>query len=452
MAILDTPFLQLDTDGVMASAIGSGHGIDEHELFRTLKNMAGLHQKLASDPRAGFLRLPRQTTALTELEAIVATYRGSFDALLVIGVGGSSLGLRTIDRALRPSQRSDATPTLRFLDNTDPDTLDYAFSGLEPARTLCVAISKSGNTVDTLAGLAYVHDWYLRSNLPLRQHVIAICERPGGALGRYADQHALRRFDVPADVGGRFSVLCNVGLLPALLLGYDAGGLLEGARSMLERAEARASKPEDNPALVYAAAQHMLSRERGKGVSVLLPYAPRLSRFCDWYTQLWCESLGKASGKDRHASRYGQDASGVIGASAQHSVLQLMLDGPNSRVVTLVKVRNFDRHLPFPASSAGFDFKALGIADLAGRGLVDLLHAQLEGTREALREQERPVLQLSIERLNAKALGAMLMFYELATAYLGVHWGLNPFDQPAVELGKRITRQRLAADLSATEM
>jgi glucose-6-phosphate isomerase len=244
--------------------------------------------------------------------------------------------------------------------------------------------------------------------------------------------------DVPPEVGGRFSVLSPVGLLPAALVGIDIEGLLDGARLALERAEI--DDLQQNPAALYAALHHEADQNQGARIHVLMPYTDRLRELAEWFRQLWAESLGKRVNREGRTVHAGPTPVGAVGATDQHSQVQLFMEGPYDKAITFITVEDFGVEVKIPGPPAG---SASGLpADLAylpGHTLGELLRAEYEATASALAQMGRMSCTLSLPDLSARTIGETIMFFQIATGYAGVWYGIDPFDQPGVELGKRLT-------------
>jgi glucose-6-phosphate isomerase len=240
-------------------------------------------------------------------------------------------------------------------------------------------------------------------------------------------------------VGGRFSVLSPVGLLPAALVGVDIEELLAGARRALDRSEA--DDLLQNPAALYAALHWEADQAHGAGIHVLMPYTDRLREFAEWYRQLWAESLGKRVDREGRTVNLGPTPVGAVGATDQHSQVQLFMEGPYDKVITFITVDDLgvDVSIPRPASTAAEAELPADLAYLPGHSLGELLRTEYEATSAALAQMGRMNCTLRFPDLSASTVGEALMFYQLATGYAGAWYGIDPFDQPGVELGKRLT-------------
>jgi glucose-6-phosphate isomerase len=344
-------------------------------------------------------------------------------AIFILGIGGSSLGGQALkDLAVA------GKPDILFFDNPDPVTYPRALEAADLRTTRFVAISKSGGTPETLAQTLIAADALNSAGggKYLARHFVAITEPRDSPLRRFAASIGCPVLDHPTGIGGRYSVLTVVGMLPALLMGLDADALRAGARAVL----ARARSPGSPPAL--GAAQHWALAQAGQlQESVLWCYSDRLKTFGPWWRQLWAESLGK-NGK-------GTTPVAVLGPVDQHSQLQLFLDGPGGAFFTLIDCATEGQGPLIPAEDAN----RLGLSYLAGRRLGDLIAAEARATAESLARRHRPVRQITVPALDERALGALFMQFMLETILMGKLMGVDPFDKPAVEEGKVLARKYL---------
>jgi len=410
----------------------------------------------------GFLDLPVDEALARQVSEVADSFGQWFENLVVVGIGGSSLGGRALAGALlgagwneRTDEERDHFPRLYFLENADPDSTHELLSRLDLRRTLFNVISKSGGTSETLAQLQIIEE---RLNAAVgaegaRGHLIFTTDPEQGELRRLSNEKGIPALPVPSNVGGRFSVLSPVGLLPAAITGIDIASLLAGAAEMADRC--RAERLTENPAGMLATLLHAADEELGCRTHVLMPYADRLQVASLWFQQLWAESLGKrhpgsavsaesegGGGAIRLEAGVGPTPLAALGAVDQHSLLQLLMEGPADKVVVFVRVRARDVALPIPALHP--EYTALSL--LGGHTLEELLDMERRATTEALRKSGRPSLTLEMERLDARSFGAFLMLFQIATVIAGELYGVNPLDQPGVELSKVLTRQLLSGD------
>jgi len=391
-------------------------------------------ESLRAGGEHGFFDLPFETDSVRIVKETAAKARKRFRRMIVIGIGGSDLGARTLWQSLAHSDKGMA---LGFLGNPDPELLAAYTSGnkLWWKETAVCVVSKSGSTLETMSMFFAVREALIR-NVGLKQHVghvYVITDPNHNALHKLADDAGYSLIPHPLNVGGRFSVLSTVGLFPAACAGIDIDDLLEGARWMEN--QRRKQKAASLPA--QFAAMHYIAYKKGKRMHVLMPYAASLSELAFWYRQLWAESLGKQKGKEH----VGPTPIAAFGAADQHSQIQLYNEGPNDKVVTFLRVDHFTTHPKVPRLGKGME----SYQYMSGMTFEQIMHAELEGTSKALYEAERSNGTLNIPAITPQSIGAVLMFYELATAYMAELMGVDAYNQPGVEAGKKIAKEILTA-------
>ena len=390
----------------------------------------------------GFFSLPGDREAVQRVASVAESFGQWFEALVVVGIGGSSLGAKAIaDALLGPfwNEHSNAErehfPRLYFLENVDPDTVTALLRRLDPRRTLFNVVSKSGSTAETMAQYL-VLEGVLRQVLDPERvpgHFLFTTDPERGALRSLARDRGIPTLDVPPAVGGRFSVLSPVGLLPAAVVGVDIAALLDGAGEMEERC--RTPDLAENPAGLFATLLHAAHQEEGRSIHVFMPYADRLRTLGLWFQQLWAESLGKARDREGNEVHTGPTPIAALGAVDQHSLLQLLMEGPDDKVVCFLRVLGRQDPVAIPASHPAIP----ELAYLGGHTLEVLLETERQATAEALLRAGRPSMTLSVERLDARTMGELFMFFQVATVFAGALYGVDPLDQPGVELGKVLT-------------
>ena len=436
----DTGEIRYDTTNVMADRVGPENGLSDAELAAIAPRVAGHHDALLAERKAGrlpFLDLPHARDTVDAIETFAASARGRFENLVVLGIGGSALGTIALHGALgHPFHNLLATekrPGTRLFvaDNIDPVLMQGLLDVIDPAETLFNVVTKSGETAETVSQLMLVTA-LLRDRLgsAWTDHVVATTDPVKGALRRIADSEGFVTFEVPEYVGGRFSVLSPVGLLPAALVGLDSRTLLTGAERMDARLQT--GRLERNPAYLAAAVHYLLDSKHGKSIAVMMSYSHALRDVADWFRQLWAESLGKAKSLDDRTVHIGQTPVKAVGPTDQHSQVQLYVEGPADKMFTFLAVDE-------PAHDVGIpdeypDVEAC--AYLGGRTFGELLAAERTGTAIALTESARPNATLTLPRLDPAALGALLLMLEVQTVMAGRLYNVNPFDQPGVEAGK----------------
>ncbi|MGH7719393.1 MAG: glucose-6-phosphate isomerase [Gemmatimonadaceae bacterium] len=431
--------LHIDYTNMMAANVQSGIGDEAWasaaDAFAAAR-LAVLERRAAGE--LGFMNLAEEADATGELLRFADGAGQAFSDVVVLGIGGSALGTIALRSALRSpvwneldDERREFFPRLHVLDNVDPFTMQSLLDRVELGRALFIVISKSGSTAETMAQYLIVRERLERElGESFSRHFVFITDPEKGALRRIAREEGIVSMDVPPDVGGRFSVLSAVGLLPAALIGIDARELLSGAAEMLHRCQT--AELDRNPAAEYAVLQWMFDAQLGHGVHVFMPYADRLRDFSDWFVQLWAESLGKKRGD---GTSVGPTPVAAVGVTDQHSQVQLFMEGPRNKTVTFVAVRDIGADLPIPTLHADVP----ELAYLGGHTLGELLDVERRATAGALAREGRPNMTIVLDRLDARHLGALIMLLELATVYAGGLYEINPLDQPGVELGKRFT-------------
>lgn len=423
----------LDFSLVLEKNLGNGEGIDDAQLAAGIERAAGARERLLGLRDAGevgFPDLPFGAREASEISRRAAAMRRRFSHMLVLGIGGSALGTKAVLEALGgPSGPGGLR--LSVADNVDPDVFFPLLASLPMRRTAVVAISKSGATAETNAQLAIAME-AVKSAVGRKwaEHFVLVTDPRKGIFRQMAQELGIASFGVPPSVGGRFSVLSPVGLLPLAAGGVSVGKLLDGARRMEEAV--REKRGGANPALMAAAVYAHYMIERPKPVQVWFTYGQGLDRVAEWWQQLWGESLGK---RRPGGLPFGQTPVRAVGVTDQHSQIQLYQDGPADKIYTFLRWASCRSRGRVPRAHV-----PSGMAMLGGRPLGDLFGAEFEGTSGALWKAGRPVVRADIGRRDEAHVGAFLQLWEWITALVGLSAGVDPFDQPGVEEGKRITR------------
>jgi glucose-6-phosphate isomerase len=390
----------------------------------------------------GFFDLPYATETLAHVKTLAEGFGQWFENVVVLGIGGSGLGAATLRDALlgpgwneKSAEAREHFPSLHVLDNADPHTVSSLLGRLDLRRTLFNVVSKSGSTAETLAQYLIVKQRLkdVVEGDKVHGHFLFTTDPEQGALRRIAEAEDVPTLPVPPNVGGRYSVLSPVGLLPAGVCGVDLDGLLAGAAAAEQAC--RPASLGKNPAGLLATLLHAAHAERGMGIHVLMPYCDRLRSFAHWFQQLWAESLGKTVEEKQGVREVGPTPLPAVGASDQHSQVQLFMDGPRDKVVIFIAVAGQGEPVPIPDLHPEID----QLSYLGGHSLAELLDAERRATTEALRQRGRPSMTIELQALDAFALGALFMLFQAATVYAGALYGVDPLDQPGVELGKQLT-------------
>ena len=395
----------------------------------------------------GFPDLPKDAATARAVTEFADDLRPKLDDVLVVGIGGSALGAYALDVALRgphPVQTSPARkaggkhkkarPRLVSLDNVDPGFIAAALERLDPKRTAVCVIAKSGSTAETLATFLIVRRWMTEAlGKRARAQIVAITDAKKGDLLAIAKEEKYPLFFIPANVGGRFSVLTPVGLVPAALIGLDVMKLLRGAADATRRSWS--PKLAQNPALEAAMVHHALHARKQKSIEVVFAYSSYLWGAALWYRQLWAESLGKRVNRAGEVVETGQTPVAALGVTDQHSQLQLYMEGPRDKMVTFWTVEKPRAELRIPKDFARFD----SCGYLGGKKLSALFDAERRATEAALTEAGRPNCRWILPQVDEYTIGAFFQMLEFQTAFAGELYGVDAFDQPGVELGKKLT-------------
>ena len=407
----------------LGNALDTTPGLTEETLERLDDRVADAHDRIAAgmaDDEFGYaaLTLPETTDA-----AAIRAATDRFDrpeAVLTVGIGGSALGAATLANAL------ESDVDAYFLDNVDPDASDALLDSLPLEDTVVNVVSKSGTTAETLANFLVVREAMADAGVDWTERTLVTTGEEGN-LRALADAHDLPALDVPDGVPGRFSALSTVGLAVPALQGHDIEAVLAGGRDGMESLSGSLF---ESPAYAYGAATYALA-ERGALTNAVMPYAESLETFAEWFAQLWAESLGKDG--------LGQTPARALGATDQHSQLQLYRAGPRDKMVTVVRPQE-RADVPIPES----DHDSLSY--FAGADLGQLLDAEYDATVASLAEAGRPAVEIELDDLDAEGLGELLYAMEAATVLVGELADIETFTQPAVEWGKRAARGLLSGE------
>lgn len=380
-----------------------------------------------------------QDDVVKEIENTAKIIREKYENFVVFGIGGSALGARMLQNALCHLKYNDAPkfirngPKLFVEDNIDPEGIKALFDVIDPEKTCFNIITKSGNTSETMSQLLIVTD-ILKSRLGSNasSHIIATTDESEGNLRKIAVAEGYETFTIPKGVGGRFSVLSPVGLLPAAVIGIDIAKLLEGAAYM----ESICDEYDiyKNKAYMGAALQ-VLAMQSGKNINVMMPYSSALNYFAHWYAQLWAESLGKKNDLKGMPVYSGQTPVKALGVTDQHSQIQLYTEGPFDKTITFLCVDKYRDEIEIPLLYELIK----NVSFLGDKTLNELIKAEEYGTMYALYKAKRPFAKVSLPEINEHTLGQLIQMYELMTAFAGELLEINTFNQPGVELGKEVT-------------
>ena len=395
--------IALDVNHMMSDVIGFQYGIDPCQVDG-MKDVASAAQRNVEKNRGtgwlGWMQLPYdQEEVVSHIERVAKSVREQFDTFVVLGI--------------------------------DPERMAALLDVIDVKKTCFNVITKSGATAETMSQYLIISELLKKEvGEEWAKHIIATTDREKGNLIKLAKENGFELFHIPASVGGRFSELCPVGLLPAAVCGIDIREMLAGAAAMDERCST--DDVWKNPALLEAVLQYIAMQEMDINVQVVMPYADCLKYMADWFCQLWAESLGKNVTRKGMACNHGQTPVKSLGVTDQHSQLQLYTEGPYDKVITFLKVENFRAQSPIPHGCEEFP----DVAFLGGKSLNQLIEAERQGTEYALYKKGRMSQTITLPEVNAHTLGQLIFFYEMTTAYAGELLDIDAFNQPGVEESK----------------
>lgn len=438
--------IKFDYKGADISLVGTEHGLDIAQCFTQYKDkvaeiITDLNKRKDKPGQwLQWMNLGYNEETLWYVKEYASLVRNRFDNILVLGIGGSALGgLAVTEALLKPywnllsNEQRDNFPRIFFLDNIDPDSMNGLLQVLDLKKTLVNVITKSGSTAETMSQFMVLKN-LMKEQLgdDYRKHIVATTDRQTGVLRQISEQEGYKTFVVPDDVGGRFSVFSAVGLLPFALVGIDVDEIMNGIKDM--DLALKNTDINENIAAQNALIQYLMDTNKGKHISVMMPYSSRLRYVSDWYVQLWAESLGKNVDNSGNQVNVGQTPVKAIGATDQHSQIQLYNEGPNDKIINFIRVEQFDTVLDIPRI-----FEYTGIGYLGGKSMNDLLNAEADSTRVSLSDYSRPTVTLTLPKVNGYYLAQLLYLFEVQTAIAGALYNINAFNQPGVEQAKNYT-------------
>lgn len=427
--------MHLDVNGFFSHMVGA-YGLAPETLDAITPRLEGVLESIRvrrANGELAFHELPYDEAGASECRRLADEIAGEFDNLIVLGIGGSALGTKAVLDGVPPSVRKRRMH-VHVADNVDPTSFAALLDSVDLERTCFNVISKSGGTSETLAQYLVVRERLMAAvGDRWTRHIVMTTDPEKGPLRALANSLGMRSLVVPSGVGGRFSVLSAVGLFPLAAAGMDIDALLAGARHADTLCAQEA--PRENPAAMHAGLLYLAMQEKRCNIHVLMPYSDGLLRFAEWYGQLWAESLGKARALDGSIVEAGQTPVRALGATDQHSQVQLYVEGSRDKVVTFIRVATHEHDIAIP----GRDGDAEELAFLSGHTLGTLLNMEQQATELALADAGRLTSLITIERADEAALGQMFHFFEVQTVITGGLLGVDPLDQPGVEAGKRLT-------------
>ena len=435
--------IKLDYNNMMAEYVGDQNGITAKELRANKSLFKGAFEsftKKRGSGMTGWVDLPyNQDEIVEDINKTAKEIRSKYDYFVVLGIGGSALGPMAVFQALCHLHYNDLPkakrkgPKFYVEDNVDPERMAALLDVIDVKKTMFNVITKSGSTSETMSQYLIIYDILKKAlGVDAKNHVIATTSESKGNLIKIAKQEGFKTFYIPDGVGGRFSELCPVGLLPAAVVGVNIKEMLEGAKYM--DALCKNPAPEKNMALMQAALQY-ISMKNGKNIHVMMPYADGLKYIADWYAQLWAESLGKKQDNFGNVVYVGQTPVKSLGVTDQHSQVQLYAEGPFDKVVTFIGVGKYRKEVVIAEGCQDIP----DVHFLCGHTMNELISSEMFATEYALTMANRPNYRITLPELNAFTLGQLLFMFELQTAYAGEMFNIDTYNQPGVEAGKNAT-------------
>ncbi|HBF86480.1 MAG TPA: glucose-6-phosphate isomerase [Clostridiales bacterium] len=435
--------LRLDYNNMMAENVGGGEGITEKELDSYKKAALAAFDKTMANKGKGWLGwtdLPyNQKEIAEEIKETAKDVRKRAQSFVVLGIGGSALGPIAVFQALSHLHYNELPrkvrkgPKFYVEDNVDPERMTALLDVVDAENTVFNVITKSGSTSETMTQYLVIYD-ILKKKLgeKAKYNIIATTSESKGNLIKLAKKEGFKTFYIPDGVGGRFSELCPVGLLPAAVLGIDINEMLAGAAYMDKICSKRNYR--ENPALINAVLQY-ICMQKGKNVSVMMPYADSLKYFADWYCQIWAESLGKETDNDGKTVNAGQTPVKSLGVTDQHSQVQLYTEGPFDKTVTFLAVEKYRSEVVIPEGCEDIP----DVHFLSGHTMNELISVERFATEYALTKKHRINHTIYLPEVNAFTIGELIYYFEMETAFAGELLYIDAYNQPGVEEGKNAT-------------
>jgi glucose-6-phosphate isomerase len=435
--------IRVDVNGALDGLLGPA-GLSERDLEGMSPRVAEVHAAMEADRRGGgqrFRELPYQKKELGRVQALADELRASFDTLVVLGIGGPALGVRALTGALRPPF-ADLRPGTKesgarvlVADNIDPTTVSAILDEVDLHRTAFNVISRSGDTAETMSQFLIVRDRLLKQlgGVDYAKHVVITTGAEAGGLRQIVNDEGFRSLAMPDGVPARYGILSPVGLFPAAMAGIEIADVVAGAQAMDERC--KAATLEMNPAYLHGVVQHLLRSTRAKSVRVMMPYSDRLTGVADWFAQLWAESLGKEQDVEGQVVHAGQTVVTATGSTAQHSQLQLYVEGPDDKVVTFIRVEDPGPKIEIPEGYG--DLAEVGY--LGHQSLGDLLNLEQRATEIALAKRGRATTTIHVPAVNAFTVGQLAYLFEVETVFVAMLAHVDPFTARGIEEGKRLS-------------
>lgn len=435
--------IKLDFNYVMQEFIGEAQGLSENDFNNLEEKINSACEQIRTkydQKKLEWLDLPsNQQDVVQEILEYADYVQKNFESVVIFGIGGSALGPIALQQAINHpfynelSDKQRKYPKFYVADNIDPERLIYLLDVIDIAKTLFIIISKSGNTSETMSQFMIIKNMLdQKENNLSRKNIVCITDREKGNLIKIANQDGYKTFYISSGVGGRFSELCPVGLLPAAICGIDIKKLLAGANFAKNKFF---DDPKNNIATKFAVINYLAMQKKQKNICVMMPYADSLKYIADWFAQIWAESLGKAFDNQGNLVNVGQTPVKSLGVTDQHSQVQLYNEGPFDKIIVFLSVEQYRKNVSVPKIFSNIE----GISFLGGISHQDLILAEQKATEFALAKSKHMNMKIILPDINEFVIGELFLIFELSTALMGEFLNINAFDQPGVEEGKNAT-------------
>ena len=433
--------ITFDYNNVLANRVGFERGITDDDINALIGTIQSVHktvQQKRDEKILGFYYL-NDENVLNDIINYANDVKNDFENLVVLGIGGSALGITALKTALRPFQNelpNNKRKGLKVyvLDNIDPDFLHSILDNIDINKTLFNVITKSGSTAETISQFLIVYDMLKQySDDFIKKHIVCTTDAEKGNLREVVNELGLKSFVIPQNVGGRFSIFSPVGLLPAALMEIDIKALLQGQQDLLDYYDKIA--PEKNPSYIAGLIAYLLDKKFNIRNNVIMPYSVLLKDIADWFRQLWAESLGKKHLLSGDINNIGLTPIKAVGVTDQHSQIQLYNEGPNDKYILFLHINKSAQDYNIPKH---FEDKS-SMGYLGGHTMKELFDVEFHSTELALLKNHRPNATIHIPEVNEYYFGQLIFFFEVMTVFTGYLYNINPLDQPGVEEGKHFT-------------
>jgi len=425
--------INFQLENLLKINIGNGQSTQISEYLKKIHAREQGFYDIIDDKK---IKDPAKAGQLKEILKFAKTARKKYKHFVLLGIGGSALGPLCLEQTFGHLFKEKK---LLVLDNIDPILLAEAEDIIDYRKTLFIVITKSGTTPETMSQYFYFREKINKKKLDPKKHFVFITDPKKGLLRQIANEEKITSFEIPENVGGRFSILSPVGLLPAALLDLKIEKMLAGARKMREKFLSK--NPTENLPFQLAKIQYQMA-QKGKSINVMIPYSQKLFRLADWYRQLLAESIGKKFDNNGKVVNIGITPVNALGVTDQHSQLQLYNEGPNDKLFIFLEVQKLKPTLTIPRPKVYKNNPDLNFLD-KNVTFSQLLQIEKDATASALTQNSRPNLTIQLDEINEENLGALFMLFEASTAFLGEMFNINAFDQPGVELSKKLTKLAL---------